>query len=154
MLFENDGSASDVVNYYAELFGDGTIMDAMRRKMAREQEGKLTLEQREIAETAARVNECKERRVQNETGIVPDFSAPLRHYHGYAAAFKLKAEEEGIILDNNGYECWADTDFQAWYRKRYPELCFKEAPRNARIIVNESAGAPRKSFTHGGLIAA
>lgn len=149
MLFENDGSAADVVNFYAEMFGDGTIMDAMRRKMTHEQEGKLTAEKREIAETAARVNECKERRVQNDTGLVPDFSAPLRHYHGYAAAFKLRCSELGILLEENGYECWQDPDFIAWYKDRYPQLCFKEAARNARILVNDTP-----TFQKGGLLVA
>lgn len=157
MLFENDGSAADVVNYYTEMFGDGTIMDAMRRKLAHEQEGKLAAEQQEIKQVAARVHDCRERHVHNDTGLVPDFSAPLRHYHGYAAAFKIRCDELGIPLEQNGYECWSDADFIAWYKRRYPELCFKEAQRNARIIVNESVTSPaanQKTFTHGGLIAA
>jgi hypothetical protein len=156
MLFDNDGSSTDVVNAYTEIFGDGRVMDGLRHKLKLEQVGVQTLEQKEIHAVALKVNECRERKVENETGLVPDFSVPARHYHLYAAAFNLRAKECGMVLDGNGYECWVDDDFVGWYKERYPMLVYKEAARNAMILVNESplAGAPyRTQLTHGGLIA-
>lgn len=137
MIWDNDGSASDVINCYAEMFGDGVVMDALIPKLIQSDEQRALRERREIAEVAARVNEARERRVHAETGLVPDFSVPVRLYHGYAAATRLRCQEQGIELEQNGYEIWQDADFQQWFKRRYPELCFKEAQRNARIIVNE-----------------
>lgn len=154
MLFENDGGAADVVNAFTEIHGDGAVMDAMRSKMAREQEGKMLAERQALAAIAARVNET-ERRAEEQTGLIPDFSVPAIHYHQYAAEFKFAALERGIVLEGNGYECWACQDFIAFYKRKHPENVFKEAKRNTTIIVNEGASAPlKKSFTHGGLIAA
>lgn len=135
MLFENDGSASDVINAYAEVFGDGTVMDAMRIKLAQKADQEPGLIQKEIQESAQRVKETKERRVlEAAADMVPDFTVPFRLYHAYAAAFKMRAEENGITLESNGYECWSDPDFQAWFKRRYPELTYREEKRPATII--------------------
>lgn len=172
MLFENDGGAADMVNFYAEIYGDGAVMDAMRSKMAREQDGQRAQLNQDIAATAARVNECRERRVHDESGIVPDFSVPLRIYHGWAAAVKMKHLELGIVLPENGYEWTTDPWHIARFKKLYPDCVFKEAPRAPTIVVNERPlGSPliqpatkyggvaspatnRTQFTHGGLVAA
>ena len=139
MLWDNDGSAADVVNYCTEIFGDGTIMDAFRRKLAREQVGKLQAEEAEFQAVAHRVKTTKERRVENATGLQAIGSIPLKLYHGFAAAFKMRAEEQGMTLESNGYECWSDEEFLNWLRKhpKYSCLFYREAPRNARIIVND-----------------
>lgn len=160
-LFENDGGAADVLNFYAEIYGDGAVMDAIRAKMTREQDGAQAQLNQDVADTAKRVNECRERRVHNETGLAPDFSVPVRIYHGWAAACKMRCLEEGIVLDNNGYECWSDDWHIARFKRLYPDCVFKEAPRNATIVTPAtkygSVTAPeanRTQFTHGGLIAA
>lgn len=164
MLWENDGSATDVVNVITEEVGDGTIMDAFRRHLTATADSKKADEIALQNAIAARVNEC-ERRAEDETGLIPDFSIPIMHYHGYAFEFKLKAAEMGITLESNGYECWYCPDFTAWYKKKHPEQCFKEAKRAASIIVPatkysattgeaQAAGAHKSQFTHGGLIAA
>jgi len=136
MLFENDGSPADIINAFTEIHGDGAVMDAMRRKLAADQEGRIATEIREFNAIAARVHET-ERVAHDETGLIPDFSVPVLLYHTYAAEFKLKAAEQGIRMEGNGYECWDDEDFINWYKRRYPQLCYTEAPRNARIIVND-----------------
>ena len=138
-LFDNDGSPTDVINFYADLFGDGAIMDSFRAKFAAEREGKLTLEQKEVNACIKGVQECPARRVENATGLAPDFRVTQRQYHGYAAAFKMKAAEQGMTLEGNGYECWQDDDFKNWFKKRHPGQVFREEARNARIIVNDLA---------------
>lgn len=160
-LFENDGSAADVLNFYAEIYGDGAVMDAIRAKMTREQDGEQAQINKDVADTAKRVNECRERRVHDETGLVPDFSVPLRIYHGWAAAVKMKHLELGIVLPQNGYEWTTDTWHIARFKRLYPDCVFKEAPRNATIVTPAtkygsvtSAAANRTSFTHGGMVAA
>lgn len=145
MLFANDGSASDVLNCYTELFGDGAVMDSMRIKLAQKADQEPGLLQREINAIATDVKATKERRVIEQAGdMVPDFTVPIRLYHSYAAAFMMKAEKEGIILENNGYECWSDPDFQDWFKRRYPELAYTEAKRNPTIVKSFSqlAGQP------------
>lgn len=134
MLFENDGSPADIANAFTEIVGDGAVMDAMRRKLASEQDGRRQREIDDFNAIAARVNET-ERVANNETGLIPDFSVPALLYHTYAADFKMKAIQEGITLEGNGYECWACPEFIAWFKKRHPELVHKEAPRAATIIV-------------------
>lgn len=160
-LFDNDGSSADVLNFYAEIYGDGAVMDAMRSKMSREQDGNRAQLNKEVAETAARVNECRERHVENDTGLAPDFSVPYRIYHGWPAAVKMKCLEEGITLEQEGYECWYDPWHIARFKRLYPDCVFKEAARNATIVTPAtkygSVSAPeanRTQFTHGGLIAA
>lgn len=161
MLWENDGSAADAINAITEELGDGVVMDAMRRHLTATEERKHQSLLDDFNGIAARIHECRERRVEDETGLVPDFSVPAIHYHQYATEFRLRAAEAGITLEGNGYECWQCPDFIAFYKKKHPEMVFKEAARNATIIVPgskygsvTSPAANRTSFTHGGLIAA
>jgi hypothetical protein len=142
MLFENDGGAADVLNAYAELFGDGKVMDAMRPWLGRRKEAEAGLVAREVRAAAETVHEQVERRAMcGDLGVIPDFTVPVRLYHAYAAAFKMRAEEAGVELPDQGYECWHDEDFVEWFKRKYPELVFKEQKRNARIIVNERGAA-------------
>lgn len=146
MLFENDGSYSDALNYACEILGDGTVMDAFRAKMTAEQVQRQKEERRAIERLALKVKTWKvRRRAFGDCGVVPDFECPSCHYHGYAAAFKLLALERGVVMPGNGYECWDDEGpegFIEWYKRKYPELCYDEAPRNARILVNEFGKLP------------
>lgn len=135
MLFENDGSPTDILNAYAEMFGDGVVMDAMRIKLIAIADQKTGRVKQAIERAAQRVKEYKERRVIEAMGdICPDFEVPRELYDDYATAFKLRAEEQGITLEGNGYECWYDPDFQAWFKTKHPELCYREEKRPTTII--------------------
>lgn len=135
MLFENDGSAADVLNAYAEIYGDGVVMDAMRKKLVPIAEQRSPRIKRAIERAAMRVKEAKERRVIEEMGdLCPDFEVPREIYDDYASAAKLKAEEMGVTLDCNGYGWWTDSGNQAWFRRTFPELCYCEEKRPATII--------------------
>jgi hypothetical protein len=143
MLFENDGSFSDALNYACEMVGDGAVMDAFRAKMSAEWVSKQEEERRAILRLARKVKLWKiRRRILGDHGVTPDFECPACHYHGYAAGAKLLALDRGVPLDCNGYGIWDDDDFVAWYKRKYPELCYEEAPRNARILVNEQGKLP------------
>ena len=159
-LWENDGGAADFINVLTEDIGDGTMMDALRRHFRLTADAHETQLQQDMHGIASRLHNV-ERRVHEETGLVPDFSVPVLLYHQYAADFKFKAAELGITLESNGYECWHCPDFIKWFKKKHPELVHKEAARNATIIGpgNKYGGVTSKetnrtSFTHGGLIAA
>jgi hypothetical protein len=135
MLFDNDGSSADVLNAYAELFGDGAVMDSMRGLLLSKAERETELVKRDIQECAERVKATKERRViEQAADMIPDFTVPTRLYHTYASAFRMRAAEDGIELEGNGYECWYDADFQAWFKRRYPELTYREEKRTATIV--------------------
>ncbi len=154
MLWENDGSASDLINVLTEEIGDGTMMDALRRHLRGTADRHELQLQQDMHDVAARLHGV-ERRVHEETGLVPDFSVPQILYHQYAAEFKFKAAKEGITLDANGYECWQCPEFIAWFKKKHPELVHKEAPRNATIIVpGKKYGSVRETANPGGLLAA
>lgn len=137
MLFENDGGPADIINAFTEIHGDGAVMDAMRRKLEAGLEGRIATERAEFDAIASRVHET-ERVAHDETGLIPDFSVPVLLYHTYAAEFKLKAAEQGIRMEGNGYECWACPEFIAWFKRKHPELVHVEAKRNAAIIVPDS----------------
>lgn len=138
MLFETTNGPGDVINAYTELFGDGRVMDAMRKLLTAEEKEQEQRERQEIRRLAWKVKKHKLRRYfLGDLGVVPECEVPDFHYHRYAGAFKMKAEEAGITLPEGGYECWQDADFLAWYQRKYPELFYDEAPRNARILVNE-----------------
>lgn len=134
MLWENDGSAADVVNALTEIHGDGAIMDSMRRKLTAEADGKHQQLLEDFDAIATRIHGV-ERVAEDDTGLIPDFSIPLVMYHSYAFEFKLKAAKEGIVLEGNGYECWYCPEFVAWFKKKHPELVHKEAKRAPSIIV-------------------
>jgi len=138
MLWDNTGDAGDVVNAYAELFGDGTVMDSMRKLLTQDE---LTRQQREDAEykrLAAKVAEERvRRRFLGDLGVAKEAEIPDFDYHRYAGAFNMKAKEEGIELPEKGYECWQDDDFLAFYRRKHPYLFYEEAARNARIVVEK-----------------
>jgi hypothetical protein len=160
MLWENDGSATDVVNAITEITGDGALMDSFRRKLTAEADAKHQALITDFNDIATRVHET-ERVAENETGLIPDFSIPAILYHQYAAEFRFKAAELGITLEGNGYECWYCPDFIKHYKKKHPEMVHVEAKRAASIIVPgnkygsvTSPEANRTSFTHGGMIAA
>lgn len=143
MLFETTNGPADVINAYTEIFGDGRVMDAMRKLLTAEEKEQEQRERREIARLALKVKRWKERRrIFGDLGVVPECEVPDFHYHRYAGAFELKAREEGIELPEKGYECWQDDDFLAFYRRKYPQLFYSEAPRNARILVNEHGRLP------------
>jgi hypothetical protein len=143
MLFENDGSIADALNYAAEILGDGRVMDAFRAHMTDKQAAQQLEERRAIRRLAIKVKRTKlRRRAFGDLGVLPDFECPGCHFHGYAAGAKLLALDNGVVLPCNGYGIWDDDDFVAWYKRRYPELCYDEAPRNARILVNEHGKLP------------
>lgn len=156
-LWENDGGAADFINVLTEDIGDGTMMDALRRHFRLTADAHETQLQQDMHGIASRLHKV-ERRVHEETGLVPDFSVPVILYHQYAADFRFKAAELGITLESNGYECWSCPDFIRWFKKKHPELVHKEAQRNATIIVpGDKYGAARPlatTTTTGGLIAA
>jgi phosphoglycolate phosphatase-like HAD superfamily hydrolase len=134
MLFDNDNTAADVVNAMTEIFGDGAVMDSFRAKLTREQLPKQIAEEKEIARLAAKVSAARERAVLEQAmDMLPDFEIPQHLYHRYATAFRYKAEEVGVFMEGRGYECWHDEDFKAWYRKRWPQLCYHEAQRTVTI---------------------
>lgn len=134
MLWENDGSATDVVNTLTEIVGDGAIMDSMRRKLSAEADGKHQQLLNDFDAIATRIHGV-ERVAEDDTGLIPDFSIPLVMYHSYAAEFRFKAAQEKIVLEGNGYECWHCPEFVAWFKKKHPELVHKEAKRAPSIIV-------------------
>lgn len=143
MLFETTNGPADVINAYTELFGDGRVMDAMRKLLTAEEKEQEQRERREIRRLAWKVKAYKLRRyIMGDLGVVPECEVPDFHYHRYAGAFEMKAREAGIELPEKGYECWQDEDFLAFYRRKYPELFYDEAPRNARILVNEHGHLP------------
>lgn len=143
MLWDNDGTPGDVINAYTELFGDGAVMDSMRKLLTAEEQGREERERKEIARIAAKVKAWKERRhIMGDLDVVPEAKIPDFHYHRYAAAYRLRAQEEGITLPCQGYGCWQDSWHMAWYHRKYPELFYDEAPRNARILVNEFGKLP------------
>lgn len=143
MLFETTQGPGDVINAYTELFGDGQVMDSMRKLLTAEEKNQEWRERREIKRLAWKVKRTKLRnRFLGDLGVVPECEVPDFHYHRYAGAFEMKAREAGIQLENKGYECWQDEDFLAWYQRKYPELFYAEAPRNARILVNEHGRLP------------
>lgn len=134
MLWENDGSASDVVNALTEVVGDGAIMDSMRRLLTAQADGKHQQLLNDFDDIATRIHGV-ERVAEDDTGLIPDFSIPLILYHQYAAEFRFKAAEQKIVLEGNGYECWHCPEFVAWFKKKHPELVHKEAKRAPSIIV-------------------
>lgn len=143
MLFETTHGPGDVINAYTELFGDGRVMDAMRRLLTAEEKEQEQRERREIRRLAWKVKKHKVRRYfLGDLGVVPECEVPDFHYHRYAGAFEMKARECGLVLPEKGYECWQDTDYLAWYQRKYPELFYDEAPRAARILVNEHGHLP------------
>lgn len=140
-LWDNHCEPADIVNVYADLYGDGRIMDGFRHTMAINQPLQEVQRERELNAVCQRVKSTKERKVENDTGLTAVASVPLWLYHAAAIATRMKAEESGITLDCNGYGIWSDPDFEAYMRKhpKYQFLFYKEAPRNARIIVNETS---------------
>lgn len=143
MLFETTNGPADVINAYTELFGDGRVMDAMRRLLTAEEKDQEQRERREIRRLARKVKAYKlRRRIFGDLGVMPECEVPDFHYHRYAGAFEMKAREAGIELPEKGYECWQDADFLAFYQRKHPELFYDEAPRNARILVNEHGHLP------------
>lgn len=147
-LWDNTGDTSDIVNLYADMFGDGTLMDSFRAKMAREKPMQEAQAERDLQAVCRRVKATKVRKVENSTGLTAVASIPTKLYHDMAIVFRMRAEEMGITLESNGYECWQDEHFLNHLRKhpKYQYLFYKEAARNARIIVNEPKPMP------GGLI--
>lgn len=159
-LWEQDGGAADIVNALTDVVGDGTMMDVMRRHLRATADAHETALKNDLEGIATRIHGV-ERVADDETGLIPDFSVPEILWHQYPAEFRFTAAELGITLEGNGYECWYCPDFVAWFKKKHPELVHREAPRAATIIVPgnkyggvSTADANRKSFTHGGLIAA
>lgn len=152
-LWDNTGEASDLVNLYADIFGDGVVMDAYRARMAIEQPLQKQRDEKELQAICQRVKTTKERKVESSTGLAALASIPCRLYHDMASVFRMKAEDAGVKLDGNGYECWQDEDFLNYLRKhpKYQFLFYKEAPRNARIVVNDT---PRPLIAGGSIIAA
>ncbi len=140
MLSALDGSVTDGLNYACQMLGDGPVMDAFRRHYNASADADRTAELADIKRLAIKVKAYKERKyILGDLDVVPDFECPACHYHGYAAGAKLLALDKGKPLPCNGYGIWEDEDFVSWYKRRYPELCYHEAPRNARIIVNDTA---------------
>lgn len=143
MLFETTNGPGDVINAYTELFGDGRVMDAMRKLLTAEEKKQEQRRQREYRRLARKVKLYKlRRRFLGDLGVVPECEVPDFDYHAYAGAFEMKAREEGIELPQKGYECWQDDDFIGHYRRKHPELFYDEAPRNTRILVNEHGHLP------------
>jgi hypothetical protein len=134
MLWENDGSAADVVNALTEVVGDGAIMDSMRLHLTAQADRKHQTLLDDFDAIATRIHGV-ERVADDDTGLIPDFSIPLTLYHKYAFEFKLKAAELGIVLEGNGYECWYCPDFIRHYKKKHPEMVHKEAKRAPSIVV-------------------
>lgn len=75
-----------------------------------------------IEEAAMRIEVAAKR----ETGLRPTLEIPLLAYHSWAAKFKLKDMEAGI-LHTTGYECWRPgSGFYEWWHKKNPRLRYKE----------------------------
>jgi len=143
MIFETTNGPGDVINAYTELFGDGRVMDAMRKLLTAEEKEQEQRERREIKRLGLKVKLSKvRRRFLGDLGVLPECEVPDFHYHRYAGAFEMKAREAGAELPEKGYECWQDSDFLAFYQRKYPELFYDEAPRAARILVNENGHLP------------
>jgi hypothetical protein len=134
MLWENDGSATDIVTVLVEDVGEGTFMDRYRKKLAAEQDARKADEISLINRLAQSIH-ASEVVALPETGMIPDVGIPDIHYHQYAWHFRELAAKQGITLPENGYECWGCEDFMRFYRKKHPELCYKAAPRAPVITV-------------------
>lgn len=143
-LFAMDGSPSDQLNQFADIFGAGVVMDTLRRRLANMAVSRLQQEKAQI-EAAAKQANSSEVRAFGDIGMLASEAIPALHYHSYAAEFRMKAAREGIHLEGNGYECWDCPDFLKFYRKQHPELVYKEAKRNACIITPATKYTPIKA---------